>query len=391
MRNLICWSAGLLLLCFFLFSLPPSLTAQTSLGEIRGTVQDSTGAVIPAQNLTLVNQDTNQTRTTISTDSGLYSFPSVAAGNYLMTVERAGFKRFEGKIVLRVGQEAIVNIVLEVASSQVTVEVQAVTPVIETSGSTLSDVKESERIKTLPLNGREITTLFTLTAGVTRTNGTQINGVQPGSVMFLGDGVSMEDRYTGDMSRVNPALEGIQEFRIETLNSTAQYSKPATISYITKSGNNTLHGAAFETYRSNAFYARDPFSRNPQPPLQRREFGASLGGPNSLRWSGGSLARLWAGPSASRFYIMGKTRPSSSLPTRACASLSSIHIIWDLPRNLSGMEIFPTTFPTANPRSSRSMIPRRLVWIRPPGPTFGTSFQATRFRRAGYPTWRQRL
>ena len=85
--------------------------------------------------------------------------------------------------------------------------------------------------------------------------------MQAGSVMFLGDGVSMEDRYTGDMSLVNPALEGIQEFRIETLNSSAQYSKPATISYITRSGSNSLHGSVFETYRSNAFYARDPFSR----------------------------------------------------------------------------------------------------------------------------------
>jgi hypothetical protein len=159
------------------------------------------------------------------------------------------------------------------------VEVKDETPVIETSTGTISASIESDQIRRLPLNGREITSLFGLTAGVTRTGGTQVNGLQTGSVMFLGDGVSMEDRYTGDMSRVNPALEGIQEFRIETLNSSAQFSKPATISYLTKSGTNLIHGSAFLTYRSNHFYARDPFSRNPQPPLQRREFGASVGGP----------------------------------------------------------------------------------------------------------------
>ncbi len=257
---------------------------QTSFGGIKGSIQDSSAAVIPGQEITLVNQETNQTRTTVSTESGLYAFPSLPAGNYIMTVERSGFKKYEGKLVLRVGQEATVNIGLEPATSQITVEVQAVTPVIESTGATISDTKESERIKTLPLNGREITSLFTLTPGVSRTGGTQINGLQAGSVMFLGDGISMEDRYTGDMSRVNPAMEGIQEFRIETLNSSAQYSKPATVSYITKSGSNVLHGSAFETYRSNAFFARDPFSRNDQPPLQRREFGASVGGPVYLPW-----------------------------------------------------------------------------------------------------------
>src|SRR5512140_1633050 len=121
--------------------------------------------------------------------SDVYAFPSVPAGNFMITVSRPGFKKFEGKIVLRVGQEAIVNITLEPATTQVTVEVQAVTPVIEAGGATISDVKESERIKTLPLNGREITSLFTLTAGVSRTGGTQVNGLQAGSVMFLGDGV----------------------------------------------------------------------------------------------------------------------------------------------------------------------------------------------------------
>ena len=159
-----------------------------------------------------------------------------------------------------------------------TVEVKDETPVIETSSATLSDTKEMERIKPYP-SMAEKSPAFSPLRRASRERGTQINGMQTGSVMFLGDGVSMEDRYTGDMSRVNPALEGIQEFKIETLNSSAQFSKPATVSYMTKSGTNLLHGSAFLTYRSNHFYARDPFSQAKQPPLQRREFGASVGGP----------------------------------------------------------------------------------------------------------------
>ncbi len=269
----------LLLACVCLLFFRLDGFAQTSLGQVKGLIRDSSGAVIPTVTVTLKNQDTNVARTTVSTETGLYTFASVSAGNYLIALEHSGFKKFEGKLVLRVGQEATVNIDLVVATESVTVEVKDETPVIETSSGTLSSSIESERIRTLPLNGREITSLFTLTAGVTRTNGTQVNGLQTGSVMFLGDGISMEDRYTGDMSRVNPALEGIQEFRVETLSTSAQYSKPATISYLTKSGTNLIHGSSFITYRSNAFYARDPFSQNEQPPLQRREFGASVGGP----------------------------------------------------------------------------------------------------------------
>jgi len=254
--------------------------AQTSLGGVKGVVTDSSNAVVPGADVTLKNLDTNQTRTTTSNDVGLYAFPSVPAGNYLVTAEMTGFAKFEGRLVLRVGQEATVDIRLVVASESVEVTVADSTPVVETSTSTLYDIKESERIETLPLNGRSIATLFALTPGVNREAGTtQVNGLQQGNVQFLADGVSIEDKYLGDFTRVSPALEGVQEFKVEALNSSAQYSKPATISYLTKSGTNQIHGSALETYRSNGLLARNPFSTQPQSKLIRHEFGGSVGGP----------------------------------------------------------------------------------------------------------------
>jgi hypothetical protein len=206
-------------------------------------------------------------------------FPSVPAGNYTITAELQGFQKFEGKLVLRVGQEATVDMTLAVATAAVEVTVADTTPVVETSSSTLYDIKESARIETLPLNGRSIATLFSLTPGVTRQGGTQVNGLQQGNVQFLADGVSIEDKYLGDFTRISPALEGVQEFKIETLNSTAQFSKPATVSYLTKSGTNDFHGSAFETYRTNGLMARNPFSTKPQSKLIRHEFGGAVGGP----------------------------------------------------------------------------------------------------------------
>jgi hypothetical protein len=203
----------------------------------------------------------------------------------MVTVQHTGFQKYEATLVLRVGQIASVDIALKLATETVEITVEDKTPVVETGSSTLSDLKESARIKQLPLNGRFIETLFTLTPGVTRQGGTQVNGLQQGNVQFLADGVSIEDKYIGDFTRISPALEGVAEFKIETLNSTAEFSKPATISYLTKSGNNSLHGAVFETHRNNALLARNPFQTSPNPEenkpafLLRNEFGAAIGGP----------------------------------------------------------------------------------------------------------------
>jgi hypothetical protein len=255
-----------------------STPAQTSLGGVTGLVKDSSGAVVPGVTVTLQNTGTNQIRTTVSTDTGLYSFPSIPAGDYLISAENAGFQKYEAKLVVRVGQELTVDISLAVGATPVVVEVKDTTPAIETGSATLSDVKESRRIETLPLNGRNIATLFTLTPGVTSQGGTQVNGLQQGNVQFLADGVTIEDKYLGDFTRVSPALEGVQEFKVEALNSTAQFSKPATISYITKSGNNQVHGSLFYTNRNNALLARNTFTGEAGF-LNRNEFGGSVGGP----------------------------------------------------------------------------------------------------------------
>src|SRR5258708_22473750 len=66
------------------------------------------------------------------------------------------------------------------------------------------------------------------------------------------DGVSYVERFGGGMGRVQPGLDTIQEFRIETAGSAAQYGRPATIELVTRSGTNEIHGAGFETLRNNA-------------------------------------------------------------------------------------------------------------------------------------------
>src|SRR5436309_5514181 len=169
----------------------------------------------------------------------------------------------------------------EVGSLTSTVEVTAVSPVITLEGMQIADVKDELRIHQLPLNGRSVSNLFNLTPGVEGGGAPRTNGMKVGSTEMLLDGLSIVDRFSGGVERVQPGLDTVQEFRIETNGSSARYARPATVMLATKSGTNQFHGGAFETFRTNAagLRARQRQDGNSSAKLIRNEFGANAGGP----------------------------------------------------------------------------------------------------------------
>lgn len=268
------------LLCLAIVAVP--LAAQTGAGVIRGTVLDATKAAIPGAKITLTNTATGVVRTVDSSAVGIYYFGAVPPGSYSISVESAGFKKWTGTLTLDVGQTAVVDPTLEIGSVEATVEVTGAAPTITTQGMEVNDVKDALRIQQLPLNGRVVTNLFNLTPGVEGGGNPRVNGMKVGSAEMLLDGISMVDRFGGGVSRVQPGLDTIQEYRIETAGSSAQYSRPATVSLVTKSGTNELHGSVFWTHRNNfaglrARQRQDLYTKPPQ--YIRNEFGASAGGP----------------------------------------------------------------------------------------------------------------
>src|SRR5215471_17635429 len=140
-----------------LWLLAPSAFAQTGLGTVTGTVRDPQKAVLRNANVTL---------TSVTNDEGIYIFGSVPLGPYTLVVESSGFKRWEGKLELQVGQYAVVDPVMQVGGAQETVNVTGAAPVLQTESADIADVKDYQRIRQLPLNGRAITALFDLTPGV---------------------------------------------------------------------------------------------------------------------------------------------------------------------------------------------------------------------------------
>lgn len=260
------------------------LAAQTGFGTISGTVKDATGAVIPGATVTLTNTATGVAAKADSTEVGVYYFGAVRPGSYTLVLEAKGFKKWSGTLVLEVGQKAIIDPALEVGALEAVVEVTGAAPIIATEGAQVSDVKDALRIHQLPLNGRAVTALFDLTPGVEggSTGSPRVNGMKVGSTEMLLDGISLVDRFGGGMARVQPGLDTIQEYRVETAGSGAQYARPSTITLVTKSGTNELHGVLFETHRNNfgglrARQRQDFYSKPPQ--YIRNEFGGSVGGP----------------------------------------------------------------------------------------------------------------
>jgi hypothetical protein len=263
--------------------------AQTGLGTVRGTVLDATGAVIPNAKVTLTNTGTGVTQTGESNSAGLYHFGSVPIGPYKLAVESAGFKKWEGTLKVEAGQTVTVDPAMEVGSLENTVEVTGAAPAVTTEGAQISDVKDALRIHDLPLNGRFIANLFDLTPGVEGGANPRVNGMKVGSTEMLFDGISYVDRFGGGISRVQPGLDTIQEFRIETAGSGAQFSRPATVELVTRSGSNQFHGAVFETLRNNAagLRARQRQDGDTSAKLIRNEYGGFASGPvikNKLFW-----------------------------------------------------------------------------------------------------------
>ena len=257
------------------------LAAQTGLGVVRGTVQDASKAVVPKAKAVLTGTATGIERATVTNSDGIYHFESVPVGQYKLVIEAVGFKKWEGTLTVQAGQTVSIDPAMEVGSLANTVEVTGAGAMIETQGGQVSDVKDALTIHNLPLNGRQLSSLFDLTPGVVGGGNPRTNGMKVGSTEMVLDGMSYSDRFGGGISRVQPGLDTVQEFRVETAGSGAQFSRPATIEMVTRSGTNQLHGAGFETFRSNAdgLRARQRQDGNTAAKYIRNEYGGYLSGP----------------------------------------------------------------------------------------------------------------
>jgi hypothetical protein len=290
---------------FFLLCLVTKapLSAQVTTADLVGTVTDSSGAVVVAARVTATNEGTNVSRSVQSDASGNYLITQLHPGRYTLTCELAGFKKLvQTGIELQVNQRAQINLVLEVGEVSQVVEVEGTAPLLESQSSVLGSVISEDKIRDLPLNGRNFVSLALLSPGVngvgfgtrgTIMSGTRPDDQRPGSELFVNgnressnnylyDGIDNNDRLTLALV-IRPAIEAIKEFKIQTnLFSAEQGRNPGgQIDVVTKSGTNAFHGAAYEFLRNSALDAKNFFDKPTDkiPPFKQNQFGGAIGGP----------------------------------------------------------------------------------------------------------------
>ncbi len=284
---------------FFLQLSPASAWAQVDQGSITGTVQDSSGAVVPNAKVTLLNTDQGLTLETQSTSSGSYTFSPVRIGNYTVTVSAPGFSTTtQQSLTVAVGQDLQANISLQTGSASETVTVSTAPPQLQTDESSVGQVVDEHTIVTLPLNGRNFTFLAQLSAGVnvaqadTRGNAASgaftANGLQASQNNYLLDGIDNNSNAADFLNGTNfvilPPVDAIQEFKVQTADFSAELGRSAgaVLNATIKSGTNSFHGAVWEFFRNDKLDAADWFEDNAgikKGKLRQNQFGGSIGGP----------------------------------------------------------------------------------------------------------------
>lgn len=273
------------------------LHAQTSFGTILGTVTDTSQAAIPGVAITVTNVNTGIARHVDTDAVGSYRVDSLNPGMYTVKAEHPGFQTTEAtNTQVQVAVITTTNITMQVGTVTQTVEVTAAAPLLQTAAATVGTVVNNTNVVTLPLDGRNFTELISLIPGAVPTWSAtyQIAGGMNYSVSgnrfeqnnFTLDGVYDNEEMFKTYA-IQPSIDAIQEFKIQTNITSAEYGQAAgaNVNVAVKSGTNQIHGSLFEFWRGDKMDANDWF-RNASvgqhygnPRYVRNQFGGTMGGP----------------------------------------------------------------------------------------------------------------
>src|SRR5579884_1394910 len=321
-----------------------ALLAQVSTGTLVGDVRDPAAAPVKGAKVTVTNDATGYTRSSLTDAAGTYQFAALPPGKYTVSAEMAGFRTATLPAVsIEVDYKIRQDLTLGVGGD--TIDVSARLSPVQTEEASEGYTLDSSTIVSLPLDGRNITSLVTLGPGAIPRqlsgfthdliNDAQeargavsmnppVNGARSTMNSFILDGSYNTDRNTFAIA-VIPPFESVQEFRIQTSLGSAEFAQSGggVVDVVTKSGSRTFHGSAFEFLRNEATDESTYFSNPDLPPsiFRQNHYGATLGGP---------LARK----STFFFLSYGRLRNKSAMET--------LHIVPDATNrtgNFTGREI----------------------------------------------------
>ena len=295
-RTRICW---LFLLLTAMSLAPTTGITQTYYGSVVGTVTDSSGSALVGLTVALTNQGTAERKTLQTNSHGDFQFVNVPPGIYTLDIEGPGFKRFR-RDSFQVEVQSVVRIdaPMQIGEVSQVVDVTAQTPLIESDTTSLGQVIEGRAVEQMPLNGRNVMNLIALAPGVVPQGQTQgnpaINNVNGWGNYQIGGGIANQSAEYIDGAPLNvnyahlpaliPAQDAVQEFRVLTNNLGPEFGDTSggIVTLVTRSGNNSFHGAAYEYLRNKVLNANTFFGNEfgqPRPAFTQNQYGAQIGGP----------------------------------------------------------------------------------------------------------------
>jgi hypothetical protein len=297
-RHSVWTRAAVLSLSLVLLAVP--VVGQSFYGSLVSVVKDDQGGVIPGATLVLVNTGTNERREGISDADGTFRFLNLVPGRYRLDVELAGFQRYvRDQIEVNVQSAPRIDVVLQLGNLSETVLVTGEAPVLQTTNASVGIVVQSSVIRQLSLNGGNVLNLILLAPSVVPQGGSegsltgknvfaagnfQIGGGTANQSASYLDGVTVQDSAYGNIVVLTPSAESIEEFRVQTNNSSAEFGRftGGVVNMASRSGTNQMHGSMFEYHRNKALNSNTFFGERAgldKPPFVQNNFGGSMGGP----------------------------------------------------------------------------------------------------------------
>ena len=273
--------------------------AQSFYGSLISVTQDAQGGVIPGATVVLTNTATNDRREGVTGADGTYRFVNLVPGTYRLDVELVGFQRYvRDQIVVNVQSTPRIEATLQLGSLQETVSVTGEAPLLQTENASVGTVVGSRAVQELPLNGRNVLNLVAVAPTVVPQGSSdgsltgknvfaagnyQIGGGVANQSASLYDGVPLQDMSYGNIVALTPSPEAVEEFRVQTNNSSAEFGRftGGVINMVSRSGSNSFRGTVFEYGRNRALNSNTFFGKRAgldKPPFVQNNFGGVLGG-----------------------------------------------------------------------------------------------------------------
>jgi hypothetical protein len=281
-EHLKCLAALALALVILPAAIPAS--AQITTASVVGTIHDSTGLAVPGASITLTSSTKGTSLDATTNQQGDFSFPTVTADTYTVTVKMDGFKTLERpNVVVHPGDRvAVGTLSVEVGSLSETVMVSGEAPLIQAQSGERSFTIPNQTVQNTAINGRVFSSLTNLTPGMVA--GT-VNGTRSNENNYQVDGVSTVDTGCNcTSSMVSLTVDSVQEVKVLTTNYQSEYGRAAgaQISAVTKSGSQDFHGSLYADRRKDDLNANSWINKRdglPKTALNQKDYGYTLGGP----------------------------------------------------------------------------------------------------------------